>query len=159
MTSDMLPEDQRPGTLQLSLHFASGCIGTITTGFRMQRYRTSGIEIHGTTGTLQYMGHDWDPKGLEVWTVASECWQQFEADVAWPWTEGVRDFCHSIIGDRASEMSMAQTLHVLDIIDRALASLDDCRPMTVASRFDRLVPRPLADKAAAHLSHNPLTLT
>ncbi len=159
MASNAEPKNPGRAGLQLSLRFASGCIGTITTGFGMQKYRASGIEIHGSAGTLQFMGHDWDPKGLEVWTRANGFWQQFEADIAWPWTEGVLDFCQTIIEGRESEFGIAQTLHVLEIIDQTLHSLESGQPRTVASRFEPLRPRPLADSAASHLAHNPLTLT
>jgi predicted dehydrogenase len=158
MASDIQPDGRGRGNLQLSLHFASGCIGTVTTGFGMQKYRASGMEIYGSTGTLQFMGHDWDPKGLELWTTENGCWQQFEADTPWPWTDGMRDFCQTITEGCSSELNIAQALHVLEIIDQALASLDKGRPMAVTSRFDPVKPRPLADSATMHLNHNPLTL-
>lgn len=157
MASGTQHNGQCRGCLQLSLHFASGCIGTVTTGFGMQKYRASGIEIYGSSGTLQFMGNDWDPRGLEVWTTANGCWQQFEADTPWPWTDGVRDFCQSIQEGRSSEMSIAQALHVLEIIDQALASLGIGQPMAVGSRFDPVKPRSMADRTARKPNHNPLT--
>jgi predicted dehydrogenase len=157
MASDTQPDVPGGGCLQLSLHFASGCIGTVTTGFGMQRYRASGIEIFGSAGTLQFMGNDWDPRGLEVWTIADGCWQQFEADRPWPWTDGVRDFCQSIKERQSSELGISHTLHVLEIIDQALVSLRIGRPTLVRSRFDLVKPRPLADRTTGILNHNPLT--
>jgi predicted dehydrogenase len=158
MASDVQPAGRSRGLLQLSLRFASGCIGSVTTGFSMQKYRSSGVEIYGSRGTLQFMGHDWDPRGLEVWTAANGCWQQFEADTPWSWTDGVRDFCRTITEGCSSELNIAQALHVLEIIDQALASLDNGRPMAVTSRFDPVKLRPLADTTITHLNHNPLTL-
>jgi predicted dehydrogenase len=152
------PEGPR-GAMQLSLSFAVGCIGTVTTGFGLQKYRTSGIEVYGSEGTLQFVGQDWDPKGLEVWTTASGCWQLYEAASAWPWTDGVRDFCQSIIRSQPPESRIDHVLHVLEIVDQALASLRTGRSEEVISRFENLKAQEIADMPASHLTHNPLTLS
>jgi len=145
--------------LQLSLRFASGCVGTVTTGFGLRKFRTSGIEIYGSAGTLQFVGQDWDPKGLQLWRADTACWQLFEQEATWPWTDGVRDFCASIIEGTAGDLSLDHALHVLDIIDQALASLDGGLPMPVASRFALPRSQSRAEGSKAQPIHNPLTLT
>lgn len=145
--------------LQLSLRFASGCVGTVTTGFGLRKFQTSGIEIYGGAGTLQFVGQDWDPKGLQLWTTKTGCWQLFELEATWPWTDGVRDFCASIVEGTASDLSLDHALHVLDIIDQALASLDRGLPMPVSSHFELAKSRPREAGSKAQRNHNPLTLT
>ena len=145
--------------LQLSLRFASGCVGAVTTGFGLGKFQASGIEIYGSAGTLQFVGQDWDPKGLQLWTTDTGCWQMFDQEATWPWTDGVRDFCASIIEETAGDLSLDHALHVLDIIDQALASLDGGMPMPVSSRFELPRLHPRADGSKAQRNHNPLTLT
>jgi predicted dehydrogenase len=156
--SEVKPDDHGQG-LQLSLRFTSGCVGTITTGFGLRKFQTSGIEIYGSAGTLQFVGQDWDPKGLQLWTAETGCWRLFEEDATWPWTDGVRDFCASIIEGASGDLSIDHVLHVLDIIDQALASLDCGMPMAVASRFAPPSLRSRLDMNKSHRIHNPLTLT
>ncbi|MCA0431781.1 MAG: Gfo/Idh/MocA family oxidoreductase [Proteobacteria bacterium] len=143
----------------ISLGFANGCTGTLTAGYGIQKYRASGIEIYGSTGTLQFMGQDWDPKGIELWTNDEGCWRQFEADGSWPWTDGLRDFAISIIAQRPPEMQLSLSLHVLEIIDKALASRASGRAVFVESSFDPLTVSAQADRSELHLKHNPLTFT
>ena len=40
--------------------------GNFTTD-TIQQYRGPGVELYGTTGTIQLLGDDWDPEGYEVW--------------------------------------------------------------------------------------------
>ena len=122
--------------------FDSSCVrrkvasGSITTGFGLRKFQTSGIQIYGSAGTLQFIGQDWDPKGLQLWTAETGCWRLVEESATWPWTDGVRDFCASIIEGASGDLNRTDhVLHVLDIIDQALASLDCGMPMAVASRF------------------------
>jgi hypothetical protein len=70
----------------------------------------------------------------------------------------VRDFCQTITEGCSSYLNIAQALHVLEIIDQALASLEKGRPMAVTSRFDPVRPLPPTDSATMHPNHNPLTL-
>src|SRR4030095_3708901 len=76
---------------QLLLDFGDGCLATITTGFTIQQYRGPGIELFGTSGTINMLGDDWDPDGYEIWQNDQNCWQLFkETQPDWPWTDGLR---------------------------------------------------------------------
>ena len=148
-----------PANLHVSLAFASGCIGVLTTGFGLQKYRTPGIEVYGSKGTLQFAGQDWDPQGLDVWTQDSGCWKSYETPFAWPWTDGVRAFCASIISEKQPEIHPSHALHVLEIIDQALASVRSRRMEELRSSFIAPPIHAAADLSVQRTAHNPLILT
>lgn len=77
---------------QVIVRFASGAHGVITTGFTMQQATAPSVEIYGSAGTIQMLGHDWAPDGYELWTNDAGCWRRYpESEVGWPWTAGLDD--------------------------------------------------------------------
>ena len=148
-----------PNNFQLSLTFVNGCLGVLTTGFVQQKYKVPGIEIYGSSGTLQFIGQDWDPQGYEIWTRDGGCWSQYEASETWPWTDGVRDFCQSILDGREPDTHPSHVIHVLEIIDRAMESLKSLQVENVGSDFQRLALNPPQLDCRPSHNHNPLTLT
>ena len=148
-----------PDNFQLSLEFANGCLGTVATGYTLQKFKTPGIEIYGTRGTLQFIGQDWAPEGHELWTNESGCWRSFAAPFAWPWTDGVRDFCQSILSRQPLASHPTHAVHVLDIVNQAMASAQSRRSEAVRTGFVRPTVEPEALAAGDHRRHNPLNIT
>jgi predicted dehydrogenase len=142
-----------PDMVALTLMFRQGCLGTLLTGFSMQKLRTPGIEIYGTAGTLQFIGQDWNPQGLEVWTNEAGSWSVSEGSAEWDWTEGLRDFCEALLSGRAPQADLDQTLHVLDIIAAAEASHGSGRRAEVGSGFTLPAEPAAADAPAPHRRH------
>jgi len=124
-----------PDMFTLNLKFRQGCLGALMTGFSVQKLRTPGIEIYGTAGTLQFVGQDWNPLGLEVWTNEAACWRVTEHAGEWDWTDGLCDFCEALLSGRAPQSDLGQTLHVLDIIAAAEASAGSGQHVGVESEF------------------------
>ncbi len=89
----------------------------VTTGFTMQKYRTPGIEIYGSQGTVQMLGEDWDPNGYELWQNNVGAWQIFdETDSDWPWTDGLRHFVECIQNGTEQLITPEHGYHVLEIM-------------------------------------------
>ena len=147
-----------PDNFQVSLEFESGCLGVLTTGYVHQKYRVPGIEIYGSSGTIQFVGQDWAPGGYEIWTNEAGCWHQYEAPHIWPWTDGVRDFCEAILEDRQPVCQPDHAIHVLDVIDKAIVSLRSGQSETVTSTFRKCNPAGASEAGPPHLNHNPLNL-
>ncbi|HEU5430703.1 MAG TPA: Gfo/Idh/MocA family oxidoreductase, partial [Thermomicrobiales bacterium] len=74
----------------LLLDFGEARYAVVTTGFTIQKYRTPGIELYGTDGTIQMIGEDWAPRGYEMWRNRDGCWQTYDDPSAWPWSDGIR---------------------------------------------------------------------
>lgn len=140
---------------QLLLDFGDSCFAVVTTGFTIQKYRTPGIEIYGSEGTIQMIGEDWDPQGFELWENRKGCWEVHEMRGHWPWTDGVRDAIQSIHEGRAPVNSPAHALHVLEIMTKSFESGRTGQALPIVStfeppRFDRA-----AGRVAPHLDHAP----
>lgn len=142
-----------PDSVALTLGFRSGAIGTLLTGFSLQRLRVPGFEVYGTQGTLQVQGQDWDPQGYELWTNEANCWRQLEVASSWQWTNGLRDFCAAILDDRQPRLSPDHALHVLEIVDAAQVALSSGQRHPVLRDFAPLVPVPAPDATALHRKH------
>ena len=140
--------------VQLTLEFDGGCFGVVTTGFTMQQYRNPGVEVYGTTGTIQMLGDDWDPDGYEIWQNAAGCWQVFkEAMPDWSWTDGLRDLVESLHGDKGSAVKPEHALHVLEIMLKTKQAAREGRAVAIETTFE-----PIAVQAThsepAHLMHD-----
>jgi predicted dehydrogenase len=142
---------------QFLIDFGDACFGVVTTGFTIQKYRTPGIEIYGTKGTIQMIGEDWDPKGHEIWENDRGAWEVHDHRGNWPWTDGIRDAVAAIHEGRKPVNNPDHALHVLEIMVKGLESgrTGQALPITTTftpARFDRP-----SDRIAPHLDHAPAT--
>ena len=151
--------ERAPDNFLLSLEFATGCLATLATGYVQQKYKTPGIELYGTRGTLQYVGQDWAPEGYDLWTNDSGCWRNFGAPLAWPWTDGVRDFCRSILSGQPPASHPSHAVHVLDIVTQAMTSMQSRCAEAVRTGFVPPTVQSEAVQTADHRRHNPLNIT
>ncbi|OYW62653.1 MAG: hypothetical protein B7Z10_03415 [Rhodobacterales bacterium 32-66-7] len=142
-----------PDTMALTLGFQSGAIGTLLTSFSLQKQRGAGIEIYGTRGSLQLTGQDWDPGGYDLWTNEAACWRQFEAPGAWRWTAGLADFCTAVLTNRPPRLALEHTLHVLEIVDAALAAQANGDIRTTMRDFAPPSPDATPVQTAPHRKH------
>jgi predicted dehydrogenase len=140
---------------QLLLDFGGSCFAVVTTGFTIQKYRTPGIEIYGTEGTIQMIGEDWDPQGFELWENRKGCWEVHEMRGHWPWTDGVRDAIQAIHEGRPPVNAPEHAYHVLEIMTKSFESGRTGQALPIVSTFEP----PRFDRAAArvapHLDHAP----
>jgi predicted dehydrogenase len=140
---------------QLLLDFGNQCFAVVTTGFTIQKYRCSGIEIYGSEGTIQMLGEDWDPQGYELWRNDRGCWEIHEHRGHWPWTDGIRDAIEAVHQGRKPVNSPEHAYHVLEIMTKSFESARLGQALPIVSTFEP--PRFGTGKArvAPHLDHAP----
>jgi predicted dehydrogenase len=127
---------QTEDTAQVLLDFGGATYAVITTGFTLQKYRTPGIEIYGSAGTLQLLGQDWNPHGYELWQNSVGAWQTFdETDPDWPWTDGLHHMVACILSGARPTITPEHGYHALEIAIRAKDSGREGRAIDLASSF------------------------
>lgn len=141
--------------VHLLIEFDGGCIASIATGFTMQKYRTPGIEIYGSKGTVQMIGEDWGPQGYELWRNDRACWEVHELGGAWRWTDGIRDLIQSAQEGRKPVNAPDHAFHVLEVMSKCHESILTGRAIDIASTFTPLVFENRAAPLAPHLDHAP----
>ncbi len=124
-------------TAHVLIDHGASVFSVVTTGFTMQRYRTPGIEVYGSAGTIQMMGEDWDPNGYELWQNETGAWKIFdETDSDWPWTDGLRHFVECIETGAPQLITPEHGYHVLEIMLKAQEAGRSGVTQTIASSFD-----------------------
>ena len=87
-------EVQTDDTFQILLELGGdtgSVLATVTTAFGMQQYLCPAVEVYGLDGTVQMLGDDWAPDGLQVWQNSVGAWQTYHSKSRyWPWTDGLR---------------------------------------------------------------------
>lgn len=142
-------------TFQLTLEHVGGALTSVTTAFGMQKYRTPAIELYGLRGTVQMLGDDWAPAGLELYTNEVGNWQVIESEARyWPWTDGLAHLVSSVRTGTTPYASSQQAFHVLEIMLAAMESARTGMTVAVESRFAPLPPQPDKERRAAHLIHD-----
>jgi predicted dehydrogenase len=140
--------------VQLTLEFADGCFGVVTTGFTMQQYRNPALEVYGTTGTIQMLGDDWDPDGYELWQNAAGCWQVYKETMPeWSWTDGLRDFVECLHSGATPAVKPEHAQHVLEIMLKTQQSAREGRALAVETRFEPTILQAIHSEPA-HLMHD-----
>jgi predicted dehydrogenase len=142
-------------TAQVTLDFGGTCFGVVTSGFTMQQYRNPGLEIYGTTGTIQMLGDDWDPEGYELWQNAAGCWQVFKETMPdWPWADGLRHMVECIHAGKKPLVTPEHALHVLEIMLKAQEAARTGRTIEIESRFELPKFGAAQSNEPAHLMHD-----
>ncbi len=141
---------------QLLLDFGDTCYAVVTTGFTIQRYKVPGIELYGAAGTIQMIGEDWAPAGYEMWQNSAGCWQTYEDQSNWPWTDGIRHMIECIETGIAPAITPEHAYHVLEIMLKSMESGRSGQAIPIESTFTP----PRFDGAStlgpgAHLIHDP----
>ena len=142
-------------TFQLTFEHVSGALSSVTTAFGMQKYRGPAIELYGLKGTVQMLGDDWAPAGLELYTNEVGNWQVLESEARyWPWTDGLAHLVSAVRAGTAPYASPEQAFHVLEIMLMAMESAESGTTQLVHSRFEPLPPMPPKERRAGHLIHD-----
>jgi predicted dehydrogenase len=140
---------------QVLLDFGGACFGVVTSGFTMQQYRTPGLEVYGTTGTIQILGDDWDPDGYELWLNSIGAWQFYkETTPDWHWTDGLNHLVQCIEMGAKPLVTPEHALHVLEIMLKAQQSGREGRALALETTFAPPVFESPAQHEAAHLVHD-----
>lgn len=150
---------QTDDTYQIVLRHEGGALSTVTTAFGMQKYRGPAVEVYGLDGTVQLLGDDWAPEGLELWTNASQRWSVFEGvSRNWPWTDGLTHLVDCVRTGSTPYITPEHSYHVLEIMFRAMESAQTGVVQEVTSRFDAPTPRHAAASAAPAHDRTRMTL-
>lgn len=146
---------QTDDTFQIVIEHEGGALSTVTTAFGMQKYRGAAVEVYGLEGTIQLMGDDWAPAGLEYWSNEVGAWQVFEsAGPYWPWTDGLAHLVDCVIDGEQPYTRPDQAFHVLEIMLAAMRAAETGVTQEIESTFVRQPPRPRARRADAHRVHD-----
>jgi predicted dehydrogenase len=142
-------------TFQIVIEHDGGALSTITTAFGMQKYRGAAVEVYGLEGTIQLLGDDWAPAGIEYWSNEVGAWQLFDsAGQYWPWTDGLAHLVNCIIAGERPYTRPDHAFHVLEIMLGAMAASETGITQGITSTFERQPPRPSMRRADAHLVHD-----
>jgi predicted dehydrogenase len=140
---------------QVLIDFGESVFAVVTSGFTIQQYRSPGLELYGTQGTVQIMGDDWDPDGYELWQNDAGAWQIFkETDPDWPWTDGLRHLVDCIQKKVPPLVTPEHAFHVLEIMIKAQASGSDGQARQIESSFTPPIFDDVTKSEPAHLVHD-----
>jgi predicted dehydrogenase len=145
-----------PDTFQVGLQHRSGALSTVTTAFGMQKYRGPAIEVYGLDGTIQMLGDDWAPEGLEYWSNTVGAWQLLDSESRyWPWTDGLTHLLDCIRTGAQPYTPIEQAFHVVEVMLAAEKAAETGATQDVNSSFVQAPPLPAAgDRAEAHRVHD-----
>lgn len=122
---------------QVLLDFGAARFAVVTSGFTIQQYRGPGVELYGTTGTIQLLGDDWDPDGYEMWQNEAACWQVFkETQPDWPWADGLQHLVECVRAGVRCVIQPEHAYHVLEVMIAAHMSSHEGRVVEVKSEFE-----------------------
>ena len=140
---------------QLLLDFGDATFAVVTTGFTMQQYRSPALELYGSEGTLQMLGDDWAPQGLESWRKDVPAWRWYkDLDPAWPWTDGLRHLVECIRMGARPLIHPSHAYHALEVVIKAREASLSGRAQLVESTFPPLELQAPESGEAVHLMHD-----
>ncbi len=146
---------QTQDTFQIVLEHVSGALSTVTTAFGIQKYRSPAVEVYGLEGTLQLLGDDWAPDGLEYWSNAAGAWQVFDSRSRyWPWTDGLAHLVNAVRSGEPPYTRPEQAFHVLEVMLAAMTAASTGAAQEITTTFVPPEPMPSRDAGEAHRSHD-----
>jgi len=121
----------------LLLDFGEGVFAAIQTGFVYPLYDDRAtIEICGTGGALNWLGYDWEPRGIDVRTVESTEWQTRAADQHnYIWENGGSYIARCLATGEQPLMTAEHAYHTLEVMLGALESARSGRRVELRSAF------------------------
>jgi predicted dehydrogenase len=139
-----------PTTVVTQLRFVSGAEVSLTTSFDVWKHGHAPIELYGDNGTI--LSHDPNHFGGAVrWSAQDGDWQTVKGERR-PYTAnsrgiGLLDMAAGIAEDRPHRCNEKFALHVLEVMDKSLASGVSGKWMKLATTCER--PAPLTGKVDA----------
>jgi predicted dehydrogenase len=128
----------------IQLEFASGALGQLLASFATQDTLAPWLEVHFERGVVSFGGKSWDDDGPvqiyetdelghpgEGWRLASEAPSNEVGTVE----AGALHFVRCLTGAEAPVLTAEHARHVLDVILKAYASIEDGRTHDTETRF------------------------
>jgi predicted dehydrogenase len=130
-----------PDVAHTLLMHRGGATSQIVSSHAIVQYDRPALEFYGTSGTANLRGDDWDPRGVEIWRAARECWQSHPPiEPTWHWTDGLADLVQALREGRPPISDLDHDLHLLDVLEAAAKSAKTGRAVAVRSRWDGIAP-------------------
>lgn len=140
---------------QIMLEFKNGCIGVVTTGFTMQQYKSPAVELYGSSGTIQMLGDDWEPKGFEIWRNSRSSWELYNTPYAnWPWASGFNHLIECILKKKRPSIKLDHAYHVNEIMIKINESSKKNKEVSIDSSFKPLKFTKKVKIKKGHLDHD-----
>lgn len=141
--------------LHITLDFGNVKFATIVCGFTIQKSNRPGLELYGTTGTINLLGETWEPRGFEMWRNAEESWRRFpETEPNWPWTAGLDHLVECIQQTKKPVVTVEHARHLVEVMLAAHRAARTRRAVPIRSTFPPL-KLPAPPDLAWHLVHDP----
>jgi predicted dehydrogenase len=94
------------------------------------------ISIWGTRGSLQLIGYDWAPFGVDMATVENEKGLRVATDTGtYVWEQGASVISESMVTGNEPLIAVEHALHVLEVIEAARASQESGNRIAITSSF------------------------
>jgi predicted dehydrogenase len=122
----------------LLLDHGGAVFSCIQTGFVYGPYREDRtVEVVGTRGSVNLLGWDWEPKGVEVRSERTSGWEVRCIDQqGYDWSRCGSYVCEWLATGRPAPMTAEHAFHALEIMLAAQQSSATGQRVTIASRFD-----------------------
>src|SRR5262249_141321 len=132
--------DVDPDVSHLIMRHRSGALSTIMASHAVWAYRRTAVELYGSEGTVNLLGDDWDPTGIEVFRADWGHWRSYASpDRTWNWTDGLREAVLALATGSPPAVDLEHDVHIVDVLGAAVRSAaDDGRPVPVSSEFGAL---------------------
>lgn len=122
--------------VQLMFDHGDDRYSTLMTGFTLQRYRSPAVEIYGSTGSIQMLGHDWAPEGFEQWRNDAGVWEVVpETNPNWHWTYGFEHLVDQLERGEQTLTRPEHAYHALEVMLAAKLSAAEGRVVEIESEF------------------------
>ena len=123
--------------VMLLLDHGQGVFSHVQSGFV---YRTPNddrtIELIGDHGSMNLLGWDWGPKGVQIRLECESSWQtRCTAAQGYTWEAGAVHAVECLVSDTPGLMSAEHALHVVEIMAAARESAKTGRRIEVKSKF------------------------
>jgi predicted dehydrogenase len=119
------------------LDFGEAVYAVIQTGFVYAPYdNRSTIALFGTGGTINWLGYDWNPHGIEVRVAGGETWQTRATDQeGFAYHRGASYIAACMAEGRSPLMTVEHAYHTLEILLGAHGSARTGRRVEIRSTF------------------------
>ena len=115
-------------------------------------YRRPAIELYGSEGTLNLLGDDWDPEGIEAYREDWGHWRTYPSpDRTWSWTDGLRSAVDALRTGRWTAFDPAHDVHVLEVIEACRRSAAEGGARVAIETDFRELSLPATTVSEAHI--------
>jgi predicted dehydrogenase len=121
----------------LLIDFGTACYACVQTGFVYRAFKDEWtVEVCGTEGNVTLLGHDWGPKGVDVFTGHPGKWERRCVDQGgYGWWTGASYAARSLVEGTKPLMTGEHAYHVLEIMVAAKESARTGQRVPIRSTF------------------------